>query len=244
MFRHGIYAALLSLGAAPAASQVIDGRLLERGTNKPIDGATVVLIAHNAEAGRAVTDGRGRFVLAIGAAGNYRLSATRTGYLSTLSPDLMVGVRDSLDVVLRMSTDEVMLNPLEVRASSRRLTPAMAAFYERAERRTSGRFVLRSEIDRMRVQRTSDLLRRMPGIRITPHPRRPGLVVRGRGNCIPRLFVDGQEVTLLGESVDDVVRPGDLEGIEVYSGAGYPLEFGRGDRGTCGAILIWTRMQN
>ncbi|MEX1183198.1 MAG: hypothetical protein WEF86_08165 [Gemmatimonadota bacterium] len=44
---------------------------------------------------------------------------------------------------------------------------------------------------------------------------------------------------LLGMSIDDLVRPLDLEAIEVYRGPSeMPAEFARG---TCGAIVLWTR---
>jgi len=47
-----------------------------------------------------------------------------------------------------------------------------------------------------------------------------------------------------GAELDDVTRPSDIDGIEIYSSwAGVPPQFAdRGGR-NCGAILVWTRIR-
>jgi hypothetical protein len=61
------------------------------------------------------------------------------------------------------------------------------------------------------------------------------------------VFIDGMQASMYGNtfSVDDLVRPDDLEGIEVYSGASIPIQFVRdGPMGTnCGAIMLWTKQR-
>ena len=102
-----------------------------------------------------------------------------------------------------------------------------------------GRFFTREDIERRHPIRVSDMLFTIPGFSVY----RIGGTTRirsRRSGCAPRVWLDG--VPLFGdEDVDAVVTPNDVEGIEVYSGAaGTPVEFS-GGRGSCGAIVIWTR---
>jgi hypothetical protein len=56
------------------------------------------------------------------------------------------------------------------------------------------------------------------------------------------VYLDGLRFPLFrGESIDHLVSPMELEGIEVYAHAAQvPVEFQR-TRAGCGAILFWTR---
>jgi len=59
--------------------------------------------------------------------------------------------------------------------------------------------------------------------------------------CPPQFFIDGIQAT--GFGIDDM-PPGDVEGVELYSGAaGVPPEFNRFfSTVNCGAVIIWTRI--
>ena len=97
---------------------------------------------------------------------------------------------------------------------------------------------------------TTDILRRMRGIRITVGT---GLVpwfitssrgarTGGDGTCFPIVFIDRMFVgTTLTVVVDQAIPPEQLEAIEFYASiAGLPPEFNR--RGaTCGVLVFWTR---
>ena len=56
----------------------------------------------------------------------------------------------------------------------------------------------------------------------------------------PMVWLDGARVP--GAELDEVIRPDDIAGMEVYaSTAGVPAQFlDRTNRG-CGTILLWTR---
>ena len=60
--------------------------------------------------------------------------------------------------------------------------------------------------------------------------------------CRPAVYVVGLRYPLLrGETIDNVVDPTALEGIEVYAHAAeVPVEF-QGPWSNCGAIVLWTR---
>ena len=63
----------------------------------------------------------------------------------------------------------------------------------------------------------------------------------------PLVYIDGMPVNMYGNttSVDDLIRPDDLEGIEVYGGASVPIQFVRdGPQGSnCGAVMLWTKLR-
>jgi hypothetical protein len=53
----------------------------------------------------------------------------------------------------------------------------------------------------------------------------------------PALAGGGQ----LGYSLDDVIDPDHVVGVEVYLGSTAPVRFGGTTSGRCGVVLIWTR---
>ena len=241
-----LVAALLAASAAPSAAQSVHGRVLERGTDRPVASAIVELRSGSEVRAQARTFDDGRFVLVVPGAGTYRVAAARMGYESLLTEDIRIERLDSVALVFRMTSDAVMLDP--VRASSRPRNPParLIGFYDRSARRRQGHFVTRNTIDQARASRTSDLLRRVPGLAFR-QTRKGGFAIRGRGGCEPQVYLDGMDVAMFGTatSVDDLVRPEDLEGIEVYGASSIPVEFIRNHPGVqCGAVMLWTRFEH
>ncbi|MEO8578190.1 MAG: carboxypeptidase-like regulatory domain-containing protein [Gemmatimonadales bacterium] len=150
-----------------------------------------------------------------------------------LRADTLSG-RKLVRVVLQPAPVE--LASVEVEAQS---TPAMREFEERRRKRGTGRFIDRAEILRQRPAFTSDMFYSYPGMSVRPG--RIGNSVRVRG-CKPSVWIDG--VQAQGAELDDVTRPSDIDGIEIYSSwSGVPPQYAdRGGR-TCGAILVWTRIR-
>lgn len=242
MHRLYLAAAMLAVAAAPAAAQVVSGTLLERGSDRPIGGATVELLSGSAVKVRARTDSAGAFGMDVPGPGTYRLAARRVGYQAATG-ELTVQRMDSLEVVFRLATDAVVLDPVQVTAVPRRLPPWLVGFYDRVESYHQGHFITREQVDSRRPFRTTDLLRTVPGLSLVPSRRGMGYVVRSRGGCEPMVFIDGLQVELQGNTIDELVQPRDVEGVEIYSGIGTtPAEFMRGRGATCGAIAFWTRL--
>ncbi|MFL5540374.1 MAG: TonB-dependent receptor plug domain-containing protein [Longimicrobiaceae bacterium] len=238
-----LVAALLAASATPSAAQMVHGRVLERGTDKPVASAIVELRDGSNVRAQARTLDDGSFVLPVPGVGTYRVAAARVGYESLLSGDLVIARPDSLDLLFRMTSLAVQLDPVQVNTSRYR-SARLAGFYERSTKRRQGHFLTRDVIEQARSSRTSDLLRRIPGLSFRA-TRRGGYAVRGRGGCEPQVYIDGMDVSMFGNvtSVDDLVRPEDLEGVEVYGSSSIPVEFIRNHPGNeCGAVMLWTRM--
>jgi hypothetical protein len=237
--------ALLLIGAPlPLAGQVLRGRVMDATTEAPIQGATMALLDDDSArvVATAATDSVGYFLVAAEAAGAYRLRAQRIGYPTTTSTPLRVSTGDTLEVEFRVSAAAVLLDPVVVTARRRPPPPIIVDFYERAQRSIFGTFITRAEVEELHPIRTTDLLRRIPGVQVVPLYLGGGSAVLMRGGCRPRVVVDGVRVRDV-RSIDDLVQPLELEGLEVYrSSSQVPVQYGGlGVPGECGAVIIWTR---
>ncbi len=178
------------------------------------------------------SDAEGRFAMAALPAGTYTLEARVLGFEPT-----RLGVQLSRDstttVTMRIAKRIPVLETVTV-FGKRRPSPLMRAL-ERRERGT-GRFFTRSEIETQGIVETTDLLRRVAGVRVVPSGR-IGNVALMRGNCVPTLWVDGVKYNKLEDQHQVMPRPQEIAIMEVYNGPESPAEF---TPTGCGAIVVWT----
>jgi hypothetical protein len=81
---------LLILACAPALAQwAIEGKVLEKGTRKPLAGVAVAVVGSAGDA--VLTDRDGHFTLALPAAGTYELTASSAGASATLQVTIAEG---------------------------------------------------------------------------------------------------------------------------------------------------------
>ncbi|MEJ2219102.1 MAG: Plug domain-containing protein, partial [Gemmatimonadota bacterium] len=117
----------------------------------------------------------------------------------------------------------------------------LRGFYER-RRMTMGSFITRDQVERQHANEVSDLFRHVPGMHVVPAPSPTGLNlgyhILMRGNCRPTLFIDGAETMSTSMSIDQMLRPEEIQAVEVYRGPETPPQY---QRNACGAILVWTR---
>lgn len=231
--------------AAPAGDTVTEadsarlvGRVVSALTGEPIQGAAVGL--RRARHG-AITDSSGNFALPRGPAGQDTVEVRYVGYESGHASIYLAPERTSR-VVLLLSPTAVRLAELEVEVPRGRAVSAVMAGFERRKARGMGYFFTREDVERYEPRYTTELLRRVPGLRVgAGRSMGRSRITIGRDGlyCSPVVFVDG--LHLEGASVDDVIV-NDLGGIEVYTGPGeVPAEFAAMAPSACGAILIWTR---
>ena len=132
----------------------------------------------------------------------------------------------------------MLLDPVVVTGRRRPPPPDIRAFYARADQAIFGTFITRDEIERANAIRASDLLRRIPGMQVGPL--QWGSATATMRGCTPTIIIDGV-VANYERSIDNLVTPMDLEGIEVYRASSQvPAQYG-GMRIRCGAIMLWTR---
>jgi hypothetical protein len=89
--------ALLALAGEPLGAQVIEGRVVESRSGRPLSNATVtVLDAEGHSVGMAGTDARGEFRVRLSAPGRYTLRTDAIGYLTSRSG--MMNLREGREV--------------------------------------------------------------------------------------------------------------------------------------------------
>ena len=235
-------AALLSVPAGTEAQvrdrgeSVLVGRVTDRDTEDAVTGATIALSGLDEE---RVSGPGGWFELDGVPAGSYVLRVTRIGY-EALTDTVRVPATSRVDLDIRLVPAAVELEPLVVVASYA-MGGKMAAFYRRARTSQVGHFITRADIEAEPRAYVSGFLRRVRGLRVV-QTRQGGMSMGNnivmRGNCRPAIFIDGILTSDGGLTLDEMLQPGDLEGIEIYRGSETPAAF---VRTPCGAILLWTR---
>ena len=224
--------------ASDAGAQ--EGRASLSGVVRDSSRAPVPLVQVSVGRIAVATDSAGRFELLGLPAGRHTIVARRLGFSPQQVPVVLTGGRaDTMTIVLRMLPRDIAGVTTEASVSGR-----MADF---ARHRISGMgtYFDRKQLEARNTPNLSDILRRLPGIRVVTDRAgrthiRMGRVAGGR-DCPPNFWIDGVQSRFLG--VDDV-PVADIEALEVYKGqSGLPPEFNaRTGNPSCGTVVIWTRI--
>ncbi len=245
-----------SSASAQIRTSVFTGTVTAGMTEEPLAGAIVYL------SGVPVTetDAGGTFRLGGLPSGTVMFQIRRLGFRPLeVEVDMLPGEFIRLQRgTLAMDPIPVELDPALVTGVERRPLSAMsrlelAGFHERRQA-GFGAFVDRAKIEEWSPRMVTDVLRRMPGVRVVPNKARGGrsdpyslvdtraYLVTLRGGCEPTIYLDG---LYLGNSRDfdiNLLIPASMvDGIEVYRGPSeVPSLFRTGGR-DCGAIAFWMR---
>ncbi len=112
-------------------------------------------------------------------------------------------------------------------------------FYQRKASNNFAKFFERTDIERRNPFYLSEMVATVSGARISSKGAGNRILLR---DCQPMVWVDGMRAP--GAELDDVARPGDIAGMEVYpSNAGLPPEYQDRNNRMCGAIMVWTKNQ-
>jgi len=238
-----LLAASCVIAASPLTAQTIRGKLLEQLSEKPVGGASVTLVTdQNAQVATTQTNASGDFTFRLAAPGAYRLRVSRSGYRGSETPVIQLQSGDDVSATVHILPNRLDLTPLIVTSNNRRPAGKLAGFNERMQKYSRrGTFITRDQIDKARPLNVSDLLEPVSGLIVRPRLRSFGSDVRTLDGCRPTVLLDGLPYPLMGESIDEIVSPRQLEAIEVYpSWAQVPPELNRGFT-RCGMIALWTR---
>jgi hypothetical protein len=233
----------LAFTVSAVPGQVIRGRVVDATTQRGIREVEVTLTdSAGTQARLVVTDSVGAFRFMVDAAGSYKLRAERIGYTATSVEGVQVERAEEIEIQLKMGVEAIPLEPLVVVARRPERLGRLGEFYDRLEwmgKLGTGRFITRAEIEARNPSETTDLLRTVPGLRVTAA--RNVVVTRQGSGCPPSVFIDGMLLTRDNRSsINDFVVPQVIEGVEIYRGPSeVPPQYH--DRAGCGAILIWTR---
>lgn len=222
---------LVLLATAPASAQVVQGTVIENESRAPIPGVEVILQREMGEEqipgqaqGQVVTDSLGAFYLPVPAPGSYSLLLRRIGYATRTTAAFMVAADEVVITEIRLSTEALHLEPLEVVERRRERDPQLRAFHERAEvSRRSGRGRIYYQEDLKRVGSVRSLY--------SLQPKRRG--------CPMEVLVDNLPVGDIRD-LDFLAAIDRVEGVEIYwSPQQIPPELSRFR--SCALMLVWTK---
>jgi TonB family protein len=226
------------VAGAQAAGVKVSGTVVSESGERVV-GAQVGLM-RSASRGTS-TDDDGTFELFVLGDSTPRLLLKRIGFRpETVVVRVVAGEAAPLRITLARTIQ--MVRAVVVNAPAGSSDPWLAAVRDRERTGGNGHFVYRDEFMKSNPARFTDVLRRMPGIRINRNSRNATEIRLRNNRCGPLYWLDGQP--LVGVPFDpDVLPPQTVEAIEVYSSPSLvPAQFqGPQYAQGCGAIVIWTR---
>lgn len=241
--------AAAAVSQAPQDSVLLIGQVVEEEGGAPIPFAELTLLDRRGRViGRSQSHDRGGFSFVARDRVGVSIRAERLGYQENETPFLWFDGHDFFQVELRLDRDAILLAPLEVIARSGGDGSSVLANFHHRRVRGFGFYFTREDIERTPANLVTDLLARVPGVRLVstgPGNRRVIEMSRAASprGCPAQVYVDGMHITRGGASapIDAVVSIAAVQGLEVYRGlATVPAEF-LSPEAECGVIAIWTR---
>ena len=116
--RGALVLAFAALAASTARAQVLDVRLRDQGTDKPVLGAVVRLLRGDVEVAQALTNADGRAVLKAPDAGVFRLRVNRIGFKAVTVDSIVLERGATFVKQLSMSSIPFVLPAVEVQTGS------------------------------------------------------------------------------------------------------------------------------
>ena len=213
-------------------------------SGNPLDGAEVVLL----EQQRGVrTAANGLFRLERVPVGHNVVYVRRLAFRE-VTAFVTVSAGDTADVAVELEMIAHPLAPVIVAASRRLAVSGRMADFERRRRMGIGKFLDRKQIEDINSLYMSDVLRRVPGLRLMLNDKGKWVVRMARAvglnnsTCQPQFYLDGMLYPVVDVLGIDAIFATDLEAVEVFRGPSeVPPQYG-GANAACGVILVWTRV--
>ena len=226
-------------GAPPAAPKPL-GTAHLTGTvvgadGRPLEGAQVYLVG-TAIGARA--DSRGAFRLGGLPSGTQTVEVRLLSYSpKRFTVDLSPARESKLAAVL--DTRANVLGEVKVEAKA---TSTIPGFDQRAKR-GMGSFMTQDEIEKRQSILLTDLFRTVPGLNVAFDGSNYTVQSARSSNmsCPMQWYLDGSPFDNSDNSIDQMLRPDDIAGIEIYKSASeVPVQY-QGQNASCGTILVWTK---
>jgi hypothetical protein len=213
-----------------AFGQILQGKVIDQATGSGVFAVDLQLLDRaGVVRANTVSDSLGWFRFAAPATGSYKVQASRIGYTQANSEYLDVKEGVALQLELRLSTTPVAVDPLKV-VGRKTFTPSrLMGYFERADwakKSGFGRIYMRDDIESMNLFDISTLFQMSPGVT-------SALLTRPCTFMLDGLLIER-------DVIDRLVRPEEVEGVEIYSRRSQiPGEFlGKADE--CLA-MVWSR---
>jgi hypothetical protein len=223
----------------PASGQntaTLSGHVVTASTGEPLLGVQVIVTGTRFW---TLSNATGQFRL-VGLPPGRHVVEVKHSERAPLAFPLLFEPGKTVELSVRMETGSVPLPELVVEGRGEPHSK-MTSFFQRKSA-GQGYFVTRDEIEKRAPRILTDMLRVVPGLRITCDfgkcQAQSFQESRRLGACPIQYYLDG--LPFLGDI--DEMTPDQVEGIEIYRGsASIPPEFNRGTA-FCGVIAIWSRV--
>ncbi len=193
----------LALVVAPALAhgQTLSVRVSDEATGRPIAGAQVSLLL--ARVG-GLTDSVGAIVIQAPQPGTDTLMVRFPGYARAVIPTTL-GPGETVDVAIPLRQEVYTLPEVTVEGKGLQREPGLG--FARRHRMGLGHFITRSEIDRYGPIKSSDILRRVPGVRVQKNRAGDHVIsmARSTSRCRVQYYVDNMPMPteeLLDAAID------------------------------------------
>lgn len=204
---------------------------------RPVNGATVTVYG-TAASGK--TSENGTFSLTGLPAGTYSAEVRAIGYApKRVAVNLSSTRVASLTIPLDQRVQQI--QGVVVQAERTKLEKDYTGFLDRVKH-GQGHYITEDQLALRQAIQFTDVLRMTPGMQVVPNGSM-GYAVMGRGNCTPDVYLDGMPIVDGASSLNDLINPNDVSGVEVYNGgATVPVQFsGTSGGGSCGAVVVWSK---
>ncbi len=217
---------------------IVTGTVIGAQTGEPLMGVQVLI---KGTRHWAITDQEGSFRLARVQPGEVTIEF-RPAHRAPITHTLTLEPGKTINLSVKVDTRTVSLPEVVVEGTNK---PAlkMGEFFRHKNSGHGGYFITRADIEKKQPRVMSDMLRRVPGLRVDCNFGSCQVQTfeearRIMGNCPIQYFLDGAPFS--GDI--DEMAPDQIEGIEIYRGsATIPPEFNTGTS-MCGVIAVWSRV--
>jgi protocatechuate 3,4-dioxygenase beta subunit len=216
---------------------VVTGRVTNRG-GAPVKGARVFVTGSVA---RAQTSADGTFTLKSVPLGTQAVEVHGVGYTPT-HVALDVNPRGPNTLVVRLATLPPQLPAVNVASKATKSQLDKVGFDHR-KKMGFGKFMTEADIEKAQPVYTSDVLRLINGLHVVGSGS-DLTVTSSRGETCVQYMIDRHYVDAgAGLSIDELVNPTDIVGLEFYQASDVPMAFDSPRISGCGLLIIWTRAQ-
>ena len=227
---------------ATARKASVSGRVVLEGS-PPKAGSRVELIGTDVI---AMTNESGEFTMTNVPSGSQVLLARHLGY-GAATATVELNSREPQKVTITLPKFVAIMDPVLVTA--RRTAALDRVGFNQRKRSGSGYYLGPDQLNKVNAFRLSDILRRVPGLRVSySGGLNEDVVTSSRGGgigsegCV-QYYVD--EVPWMAAFPGDIngfVSPSEVVAVEVYHGPTAPAQYTRG-MSACTTILLWTRFK-
>jgi hypothetical protein len=242
-----LLAASLALLPATAAAQGFVGRVVEADDGSGVAGAQVSLLGAGDEVLRGVVaDSAGRFTIPVARMDTFRLRVEHIAYRTTTSPPYVFESPAIVEVELRVSQQEIELEPLVVTAVRGVGHPRLADFYRRVRQyEGTGRGIqlTREDLEPLSGLSVLDVLSRQHVRFRRINPAWPCHIRTYWNDMLVEDVLDTEwrGYNVPGGQAIKEVPASSTEGVEIYQHfSEIPPRYV--DHNVCGVILIWSRV--